>query len=148
MPKQQLTKHKCGAHIITALARHRAAIPLTLDPYPLNPTGEAAALKEGRHTYQARDYGQGRRRAHHIRQQPAGQVTVLTSHRCDHPIPQDSPAVRHMQMNKAVKICRDCPVMDRCRDYAMTLARREPIHGVWGGLRPSEINKLVRGRVK
>jgi WhiB family redox-sensing transcriptional regulator len=51
-------------------------------------------------------------------------------------------------MNKAVKICRNCPVMDRCRDYAITLARSEPIHGVWGGLRPSEINKLVRGRVR
>jgi len=89
MPKQQLTKHNCGAHIITALDRHRAAIPLTLDPHPLNPIGEAAALKEGRHTYQARDYGQGRRRAHHIRQNPAGQVTVLTTHRCHQPIPSD-----------------------------------------------------------
>ena len=61
---------------------------------------------------------------------------------------EDTPARRHMQMNKAVKICRDCPVMDRCRDYAFTLASHEPIHGVWGGLRPSEINKLVRGRVR
>ena len=89
MPKQQLTKHKCGEHIITALDSHRAAIPLTLDPHPLNPTGEAAALKQGRHTYQARDYGQGRRRADHIRQNPAGQVTVLTDHYCHQPVPHD-----------------------------------------------------------
>jgi len=89
MPKQQLTRHTCGAHVITALDRHRAAIPITLEPYPINPLGEAAALQDGRHSYQARDYGQGRRRAHHIRQQPAGQVTVLITHKCHQPIPHE-----------------------------------------------------------
>ena len=62
--------------------------------------------------------------------------------------PARTPQRFDVQMNKAVKICRNCPVVDRCRDYAITLAKREPIHGVWGGLRPSEINKLVRGRVQ
>ena len=103
MPKQQLTKHKCGAHILTALDSHRAAIPLTLDPYPLNSIGEAAALQQGRRTYQPRHYGQGRRRAHHIRQDPAGKVTVLTDHRCHQPIPLEwiaGPKARPIKPNK------------------------------------------------
>lgn len=37
--------------------------------------------------------------------------------------------------------CRDCPVIDACRDYAFTV---RPEFGVWGGLHASEIRKLVR----
>ena len=89
MKKQELTTHTCGAHVITALDSHRAAIPVTLEPYPLNNQGEAAALQQGRSTYQPRHYGQGKRRAHHIKQNPAETVTVLTSHQCNEPIPHD-----------------------------------------------------------
>jgi len=58
---------------------------------------------------------------------------------------EETPVNRHISMNKAVAICSTCPVMEQCRDYAMRLAEQGPIHGVWGGLRPAEINKLVRG---
>ena len=38
MPKQQLTKHKCGAHILTALdSPPRSHTSLTLDPTPSTP---------------------------------------------------------------------------------------------------------------
>lgn len=61
---------------------------------------------------------------------------------------EDTPARRHVAMNRAIKICRSCPVLEQCRDYAFTLARHEPIFGVWGGLRPREINIAIRGRHK
>jgi WhiB family redox-sensing transcriptional regulator len=58
---------------------------------------------------------------------------------------EDSPVQRHIAMNKAVAICNTCPVIYQCRSYAMRLAEQGPIHGVWGGLRPREINLMVRG---
>ncbi|MBV6754845.1 WhiB family transcriptional regulator [Rhodococcus opacus] len=35
----------------------------------------------------------------------------------------------------AKAICNECPVLFRCRDYAVAAA--EP-HGIWGGLSPTE----------
>ncbi|SNT52759.1 WhiB family transcriptional regulator [Rhodococcoides kyotonense] len=40
---------------------------------------------------------------------------------------------------RAKAVCVTCPVIDRCRDYAV--AAGEP-HGIWGGLSPSERNRL------
>lgn len=36
-------------------------------------------------------------------------------------------------------ICKDCPVRVRCLEYAI---RNNETHGVWGGLSPSERQKL------
>lgn len=41
---------------------------------------------------------------------------------------------------RAKQICRDCPVVDECRAYA--LAIREP-HGVWGGMSEQERRALL-----
>ncbi|MDJ0396455.1 WhiB family transcriptional regulator [Rhodococcus sp. G-MC3] len=38
-------------------------------------------------------------------------------------------------MNAAKQFCRECPVVQRCRDHA--IAANEP-HGVWGALTPRE----------
>lgn len=51
--------------------------------------------------------------------------------------------MRHRQ-TKAIKICKTCPVISQCRDYAMRLAAESPIYGVWGGMTPAEINRQAR----
>ncbi len=42
---------------------------------------------------------------------------------------------RGLRAEEARTLCADCPVLDLCRDYAMTA--KEPYH-VWGGTVPSE----------
>ncbi len=44
---------------------------------------------------------------------------------------------------KAVAICQTCPVLIRCRDYA--LATREP-YGVWGGLTEDDRERILAER--
>lgn len=39
----------------------------------------------------------------------------------------------------AVRTCRTCPLIEACRDYAMTAGEE---HGVWGGLTPNDRRKL------
>ena len=41
---------------------------------------------------------------------------------------------------RAKAICRTCPVVDACRDYALSI--REP-HGIWGGLNESERRTIL-----
>lgn len=46
-------------------------------------------------------------------------------------------------VDKARKICRDCPVMGRCLDYAL----EERIdHGVWGGCSERERRRILKTR--
>jgi WhiB family redox-sensing transcriptional regulator len=46
-------------------------------------------------------------------------------------------------VDKARKICRDCPVMTRCLEYALT----ERIdHGVWGGCSERERRRILKSR--
>lgn len=46
-------------------------------------------------------------------------------------------------VDKARKICRDCPVMARCLDYALV----ERIdHGVWGGCSERERRRILKTR--
>ena len=46
-------------------------------------------------------------------------------------------------VDKARKICRDCPVMARCLDYALD----ERIdHGVWGGCSERERRRILKTR--
>lgn len=46
-------------------------------------------------------------------------------------------------VDKARKICRDCPVMARCLDYA--LGERID-HGVWGGCSERERRRILKTR--
>jgi len=46
-------------------------------------------------------------------------------------------------VDRARKICRDCPVMSRCLDYA--LAERID-HGVWGGCSERERRRILKSR--
>lgn len=46
-------------------------------------------------------------------------------------------------VDKARKICRDCPVMSRCLEYAL----EERIdHGVWGGCSERERRRILKTR--
>lgn len=48
-------------------------------------------------------------------------------------------------VDKARKICRDCPVMSRCLEYAL----EERIdHGVWGGCSERERRRILKTRRK
>ena len=44
---------------------------------------------------------------------------------------------------KAKLLCRACPVMADCRDYAL---RTRESHGVWGGLNEAERRRVLRMR--
>lgn len=44
---------------------------------------------------------------------------------------------------RAKQVCRECPVLERCRRHA--LAAQEP-YGVWGGLSESEREAILRKR--
>jgi len=54
----------------------------------------------------------------------------------------EPPNINHYYAQR--KMCRECPVMDLCREYGFD----EP-HGVWGGLSPKErrLRGGGRGRV-
>jgi WhiB family transcriptional regulator, redox-sensing transcriptional regulator len=47
--------------------------------------------------------------------------------------------LRHLE-DQAKEICRDCPVLSKCRDYALTTP--EP-YGVWGAMTAIERAKLL-----
>jgi WhiB family redox-sensing transcriptional regulator len=48
-------------------------------------------------------------------------------------------------VDKARKICRDCPVLSRCLEYAL----EERIdHGVWGGCSERERRRILKTRRK
>lgn len=89
MPKPQLGTHRCRMATLTGLDRNMAALTIHVEPYPLSPAGEVAALRENRATYQIAPWGLALRKPHHIRTHPAGTRTVLAEHRCGAPIPQD-----------------------------------------------------------
>jgi WhiB family redox-sensing transcriptional regulator len=48
--------------------------------------------------------------------------------------------VREDRERRAKAICRGCPVLDPCREFA--LDTREP-HGIWGGLNEHERQALL-----
>lgn len=89
MAKPQLGTHRCRMATLAGLDRDRAALVVHVEPYPISPVGEVAALRDGRATYQVAPWGLLQRTAHHIRQTPAGQRTVLAKHRCGEPLPAD-----------------------------------------------------------
>jgi WhiB family redox-sensing transcriptional regulator len=46
-------------------------------------------------------------------------------------------------VQKAKRICRDCPVREPCLEYAL---QQEDLHGIWGGLSPDEREELLKLR--
>ena len=50
-------------------------------------------------------------------------------------------AKRARREEAAKALCRTCPVIDKCREHALSV--REP-YGVWGGLTESERAQLTR----
>lgn len=88
MPKPQLGTHRCRMATLTGWDRDRAALLVHVEPYPLSAVGEVAALCDQRATYQIAPWGLALRKAHHIRQHPAGSRTVLAEHRCGEPLPE------------------------------------------------------------
>ena len=50
---------------------------------------------------------------------------------------------RHERESAAKSICRACPVLAQCREYALLV--REP-HGIWGGLNEYERRQLLSRR--
>lgn len=89
MTKHKIAKHRCGDLILIALDYWTAAYTVHCDPYPLSAHGELQALRDDRKTYQMETYGVRHRNAWRIRSKPPGKATVLTEHRCHHPLPQD-----------------------------------------------------------
>jgi WhiB family redox-sensing transcriptional regulator len=42
------------------------------------------------------------------------------------------------QNNQAIKICRTCPVIDECLEWALHHER----HGIWGGTTPTDRRRI------
>jgi hypothetical protein len=85
---QHRTCPTCQETIITGLDAHRAALTVTLDPYPLTPTGEVWALTHHRRTYQiTQNEIEPRTRWNIPGHPPSPTLTVLTAHACHQPIP-------------------------------------------------------------
>jgi WhiB family transcriptional regulator, redox-sensing transcriptional regulator len=59
-----------------------------------------------------------------------------------HPEGERGPARVNREV-RAKQICQACPVLERCREHA--LSAHEP-YGVWGGLSESERDRIVRAR--
>jgi WhiB family transcriptional regulator, redox-sensing transcriptional regulator len=45
----------------------------------------------------------------------------------------------------AKKICKDCPVINECLEYAL---ENNEVHGIWGGMSPKERQLLKRKRAR
>jgi hypothetical protein len=87
--RHRLGNHRCGELIMAALDHWACAITVHLDPWPLSPAGEVEALRNGRRTYQIRQWGVRHRNAYRITGNPPKPgVTVLAEHRCGERIPE------------------------------------------------------------
>jgi hypothetical protein len=90
MGKHRHLKHGCGQPVLAALDHWACAIPVTCDPWPLSPAGEVEALRDGRQTYQIRQWGVRHRNAYRIADNPPRPgVTVVAEHRCGEVVPDD-----------------------------------------------------------
>lgn len=59
-----------------------------------------------------------------------------------HPDGERNPA-RAQRIAKAKAVCRTCPVLEMCRQHALTV--QEP-YGVWGGMSESERENTIKAR--
>jgi hypothetical protein len=82
--------HSCGEHVLTGLDDEPCGMTVRVDPYPLSPTGEVAALRAGRRTYWLRHGSLERRDQWNIPgHPPAPDLLVLAEHRCGDRPPDD-----------------------------------------------------------
>ena len=63
-------------------------------------------------------------------------------------VPEGSSSDVHKAHQQAKKICSLCPVIEECRDYALDLASRSTLWGVWGGLHARQIHALATQRAR
>ncbi|WP_020170086.1 WhiB family transcriptional regulator [Gordonia polyisoprenivorans] len=59
-------------------------------------------------------------------------------------VDQESQTVRRCREVAAKRVCASCPILEACRDYALTA--REP-YGVWGAMTPPERAHVLRARL-
>lgn len=59
-----------------------------------------------------------------------------------HPDGERGPA-RARREARAKAVCQSCPVLDMCRQHALTV--QEP-YGIWGGLSESERDSMIKAR--
>lgn len=50
---------------------------------------------------------------------------------------------REEAFQEAVGVCSRCPVREPCLEYAINLAARDTIWGIWGGLAAKDIHALA-----
>ena len=95
---------RCDARVLIGLDADVAALPVTVDPTPLTPLGEALAQLEGRYTVElfpdARGHVMDTRTDTRILHRPADVAQVLPEHRCGTPLPPaltrpPDPDIRH-----------------------------------------------------
>lgn len=60
------------------------------------------------------------------------------------PVSESGPESRQ-QVAAAKAVCARCPVIDRCRDWAVRAGEAE---GIWGGTTPDERRRLRRRRLR
>lgn len=48
------------------------------------------------------------------------------------------------RVRRAKRICRDCPVVSECLEYALSNNLNKTGDGIWGGMTPSERRELKR----
>ena len=56
---------------------------------------------------------------------------------------EENPRERILRVRAAKRICAQCPVLERCRGYAL---EHEEEYGVWGGMSARERGMLVKAR--
>jgi len=46
----------------------------------------------------------------------------------------------------ARRVCAGCPVQAECREYGLRIAARHGVQGMWAGLTPEQMRRLVKQR--
>jgi WhiB family redox-sensing transcriptional regulator len=59
--------------------------------------------------------------------------------------PAGSTGLALLQIREAKAVCRGCPAMERCAEYALD---RRITDGVWGGLSEDERRSILRRRAR
>ena len=57
--------------------------------------------------------------------------------------PEGGQRLVRLAYDRAREVCAQCPVMERCLDYAL---KNEERHGMWGGATPAEREDMLRSR--
>lgn len=75
--------------------------------------------------------------------QALGRCNPETAHLFYPPDHRERPAARAAREQAAKAICRRCPVLLTCREYALATGER---HGIWGGLTEADRRRVRRPR--